>query len=135
VVGGHAEYPAVENNYGRAYAVSLESEGGPDWPMFRRNIIRSACVYDTVSISVPETVIIKPDKSVYYLPSEQKLKIKAKAEGTYNFQIFNFFGQIMIDKYIIHNQIIDISSYPSGVYLYILSAGDGAIEKGKVLKP
>jgi len=134
VVGGHAEYPAVENNYGRAYAVSLESEGGPDWPMFRRNIIRSACVYDTVSISVPEMVIINPDKSVHYLPSEQKLKIDANLRGTYNFQIFNFFGQIMIDKDIIHNQIIDISSYPSGVYLYILSGGDGAIEKGKVLK-
>lgn len=44
VVGGHAEYPNIQNNYGRAYAISLGSGNGPDWPMFRRDILRSACV-------------------------------------------------------------------------------------------
>ncbi|MBN1340971.1 MAG: VCBS repeat-containing protein [Bacteroidales bacterium] len=55
VVGGHAEYPNVQNNYGRGYAVSCGSPGGPEWPMFRRDIRRSACVNDSV------TTVIRPD--------------------------------------------------------------------------
>ncbi len=46
VVGGHAEYPDIYNNYGRAYTISTGSVGGPDWSMFRRDEIRSACVCD-----------------------------------------------------------------------------------------
>lgn len=40
VVGGHAEYPAIENNYGMGYAFEI---GGttPSWPMFRYNERRS----------------------------------------------------------------------------------------------
>lgn len=45
VVGGHAEYPAIGNNYGRAYAVhfpgSSASENPLPWPMFRHDIRRS----------------------------------------------------------------------------------------------
>ena len=44
IVGGHAEYPAIEKNYGRAYAVSLGKGSGPDWKMFRRDHRRSACL-------------------------------------------------------------------------------------------
>ena len=46
VVGGHAEYPDVQNNYGRAYAVEWGTGDGPDWTMFRRDERRSACVCD-----------------------------------------------------------------------------------------
>ena len=134
VVGGHAEYPAIENNYGRAYAVSLESEGGPDWSMFRRNIIRSACVCDTAAVAVPEMIIADLGKSVNYLTFEQKLKIDAVSDNKYDLQIFNSFGQLMIDKNVIHGQTVEMSSYPSGVYLYFLIGSEGFIEKGKVLK-
>jgi hypothetical protein len=47
IVGGHAEYPAVQNNYGRAYAISWGVGKGPDWTMFRRDEKRSACLCDT----------------------------------------------------------------------------------------
>jgi outer membrane protein assembly factor BamB len=133
VVGGHAEYPAIENNYGRAYAVSLENEGGPDWPMFRRNIIRSACVCDTVVVSVSEMATNNPGKIIHYLPSDQKLKIELTFGGTYNFQIVNLYGQIAINKICIGNQTIDMSEFPAGMYLYLLTGSEGLIEKGKVL--
>ena len=45
LVGGRTTYPdTLETNYGRAYCISAESPGGPDWPMFRRNIYRTATV-------------------------------------------------------------------------------------------
>jgi outer membrane protein assembly factor BamB len=134
VVGGHAEYPNVQNNYGRAYAVSLESAGGPEWPMFRRNIIRSACVCDTASVSVSETTISNPGKSVHYLPFEQQLIIEPTSGGTFDFQIINIFGQVVIDKKKISNQKIDFSEFPIGVYLYFLTNREGLTETGKILK-
>jgi outer membrane protein assembly factor BamB len=134
VVGGHAEYPAIENNYGRAYAISLENEGGPDWTMFRRNIIRSACVCDTVTVSIPETTTHAFTKSVNYLLYEQKIKIGGISNGIYDLKIFNSVGQQIFDKKISNNQTIDMMQLPFGMYLYILTGDEGFIEKGKVLK-
>jgi outer membrane protein assembly factor BamB len=134
VVGGHAEYPAIENNYGRAYAVSLESSGGPAWTMFRRNIIRSACVCDTTSVLIHETANDEMIKLVDYLPFEQKLKIDLVSDGKYNLRIFNSVGQLIINKKINDSQTIDISKYPFGIYLYIFTGSEDFIEKGKVLK-
>lgn len=63
-VGGHAEYPDIENNYGRAYLVSWGHGNGPDWKMFRRDYRRSACVCndslltDTVSVDIENEILI-----------------------------------------------------------------------------
>lgn len=46
LVGGHTEYPAIQNNWGRGYAVSFPSSvstGTPPWPMFRHDQRRSGC--------------------------------------------------------------------------------------------
>jgi hypothetical protein len=61
VVGGHAEYPDIWNNYGRAYAISAGIGTGPEWPMFRRDIRRTACV--TID-SVASVNSYKPDRSL-----------------------------------------------------------------------
>ncbi len=53
VVGGHAEYPDVQNNYGRAYAIEWGVGNGPEWTMFRRDVRRSACVCDPISGTGP----------------------------------------------------------------------------------
>jgi outer membrane protein assembly factor BamB len=47
IVGGHAEYPAFENNFGRAYMISAGKGNGPDWLMFQNDIRRqsSLCSY------------------------------------------------------------------------------------------
>jgi outer membrane protein assembly factor BamB len=57
VVGGHAEYPNIQYNYGRAYAVDIGSAGGPSWPMFRRDEVRSACVCDTTWVGAEEPMV------------------------------------------------------------------------------
>lgn len=52
--GGHAEYPAIENNYGGAYMVSWGEGNGPEWSMFRRDHWRTACICND-SLLVEET--------------------------------------------------------------------------------
>ncbi|MFC2101170.1 FG-GAP-like repeat-containing protein [Bacteroidota bacterium] len=55
LVGGHAEYPNTYNNYGRAYALKAGVGEGPAWPMFRRDVRRSACVSIDTATSIIES--------------------------------------------------------------------------------
>jgi hypothetical protein len=41
IIGGHAEYPAFSNDFGRGYAVSLDIGVSPGWEMFQKNIQRN----------------------------------------------------------------------------------------------
>ncbi len=134
VVGGHAEYPNVQLNYGRAYAVSLESVGGPDWPMFRRDIIRSACVCDTGSVSIPEPVVTYQGHSLKYISSEQILKLEFSSSEEFDLIIINPTGQKILTCKVGNRQSIDISHFLPGLYLYLLSGINSFTQNGKFVK-
>jgi len=134
IVGGHAEYPNIQLNYGRAYAVSLESAGGPDWPMFRRDIIRSAFVCDTGSVSIPEPAVTHPGLSLKYLPSEQILKLQFSSSEEFDLIIINSAGQKILTCKVSNGQSIDISHFQKGLYLYYLSGINCFTQNGKFVK-
>lgn len=46
VVGGHSEYPAFQNNYGRAYLLTAGTGKGPDWLMFQHDVRRKSSMCD-----------------------------------------------------------------------------------------
>lgn len=86
IVGGRTTYPdTLETNYGRAYAISTESPGGPDWPMFRHDVRRSGTVpiidTSTISISSPKVddyfLEVYPNPASHYFNVEFKLKKNA----------------------------------------------------------
>ena len=54
LVGGHAEYPAIENNYGRGYMISAGTGTGPSWTMFQHDIRRRSSTCGTPATSVSE---------------------------------------------------------------------------------
>lgn len=54
VVGGHTDYPDIQNDFGRAYAIQAGVGNGPDWTMFQHDLARGNCVCpDSASSSVP----------------------------------------------------------------------------------
>jgi outer membrane protein assembly factor BamB len=134
VVGGHAEYPNIELNYGRAYAVSLESPGGPEWPMFRRNILRNACVCDTTPVAVPNPLISDETPSLRYIHSFQKLEADFNTNEVYEVNILNVSGLKIYSAKISAGQSIEIALLPDGLYLYTLSGMAGSYTSGKILK-
>ena len=76
VVGGHAEYPAIQNNYGRAYALSWGKGQGPEWKMFRRDPRRSGCVcndslltgaYKPLERSVNSSFVLYPNPGSQFI--------------------------------------------------------------------
>src|SRR6185312_16335626 len=44
VVGGYANYPNIQTDFGRAYALKVGPGKGPDWSMFQHDYTRSNCV-------------------------------------------------------------------------------------------
>ena len=120
VVGGYAEYPATQNNYGRAYAISTESKGGPDWLMFRRDIRRSACV--PINTSDIQDKNIKSDFTIYPNPASDYITINLNDFNLINdpqIQIFDILGNEFKCP-LIHNSNylkIDISNLSAGIYI------------------
>ena len=85
VAGGYAEYPVVENNIGRAFALATGEYGGPDWPMFRRDVIRSGCVCDPFdAIDLPNPGEMGFD--VYFDPDSRQIKVigEENVEGNWD---------------------------------------------------
>jgi outer membrane protein assembly factor BamB len=44
VAGGYTDYPNIDTDFGRAYAVKIGVGKGPDWKMFQHDYTRSNCV-------------------------------------------------------------------------------------------
>jgi outer membrane protein assembly factor BamB len=137
VVGGHAEYPAIENNYGRAYCISSETGTGPDWPMFRRDIVRSACVCDSVTgieNKMPDT---KNTVRIYPNPAKDKIHVSAgiKSKGLINIEISDINNTTVFRRTCKSasgklNLDIDVPCLAPGIYFIIVRSNDfsGAVK-------
>jgi len=100
VVGGHAEYPNIQNNYGRAYSVSWRQGNGPDWTMFRRDHLRSACVcpdtlIDPATAHFEEDLII--DGLLFPNPATDDVNLRFTLQRAENLQVkvYNVLGELI----------------------------------------
>ncbi len=119
IVGGHTEYPDTWNNYGRAYAISTNSQGGPEWTMFRHDITRSAAV----AIADTTNFIGNIDKDnlfieVYPNPAycDFTIEYKLQSLSEVNIQIINSLG-------IVENNITN-GIQPAGSYCKHFTEGE-----------
>lgn len=126
VVGGHAVYPAVQNNYGRAYALSLDSKGGPDWPMFRRDARRTACVCDQQTSLVKQKEETKP-KLIY---KDQRINLINGRDKELLVELFSVTGQL-IDLFTIQTTK-EVANLPAGMCFYRLVTKEGQLSTGKI---
>jgi len=104
VVGGHAEYPAVQNNFGRAYAITLESsivdEG---WTMFRHDLLRNACacnvpVFPGVSSQkVNSGNLVKPN------PNDGSFMINIQPGVAFSLEVLDVTGKCVYQSKNMHN--------------------------------
>ncbi|MEI6767157.1 MAG: T9SS type A sorting domain-containing protein [Bacteroidota bacterium] len=130
VVGGHGEYPAIEKNWGRAYAVSA-GVGGPDWPMFRRDIVRSACAGYYGSSSIKEVNSSRENLNIWPNPGDGNFMIKSqgKAGSTYELSIYNLSGMLVYHEFLTSEEQsfyhkVHAQSLKSGLYIVKLMSED-----------
>ncbi len=129
-VGGWAEYPDIENNYGRAYMINAGTGNGPDWTMFRRDAARNA-VLPIMATSVGEDYSGDIDARIV----ENALRVKLKnADLNYTgIELFDICGKKILSERISHPnpliKSIKCGNLPAGVYFLSLSSGIKIIRK------
>ncbi|MCX7735426.1 MAG: PQQ-binding-like beta-propeller repeat protein [Candidatus Kapabacteria bacterium] len=147
-VGGYAEYPNIEKNYGRAYMITIGKTQGPDWLMFRNNIRRNAVIpINQLSITDEK----KDNKlNIFPNPANEYIDISYIINPTVNhrvdvigeseIRIYNVLGECMIticEDGRTHplipsqegNLRISISNLPSGLYYVRLGDWEGSFVK------
>ncbi|MFN3939513.1 MAG: T9SS type A sorting domain-containing protein, partial [Chitinophagales bacterium] len=121
VAGGHAEYPAIENNFGRAYMVSWGDGNGPDWKMFRRDYRRSACICnDSLLVSTPTAIQNIPEWTqlqLYPNPANTFVEITLDALHAHTITVSDLSGN-RLQSFTAPSGTasLDVRQYSAGVY-------------------
>lgn len=118
IVGGHAEYPAIQNNYGRGYAIVWGKGNGPEWRMFRRDYRRSACICNDslLTVGVPENHPQISDAMIFPNPGSQQLHVRFTTSNN---------SMATINMYNMQGQLVYASgprSFTKGVQTYTLNS-------------
>jgi hypothetical protein len=128
IVGGHAEYPDIFNNYGRAYAISLESPGGPAWPMFRRDARRTACLCEENSTGQDRVLPASPPM-LSFVAFGSGMKIYLNDDKQYTMMVFTTTG-ILVDHFPIKNSYW-LEDLVPGIYFFQLSDKNTPLSSGR----
>jgi hypothetical protein len=71
---------------------------------------------------------------VYPNPVKNELHFDLGLYSNLQLSIYNSTGERIIFQSLLHSQTIDISSFPSGMYVYLLTGKNGFTETGKIIK-
>jgi outer membrane protein assembly factor BamB len=98
IVGGHMEYPAIRNNYGRAYCLSIGKGTGPDWLMFQNNQFRngSICTQPTGIIDSQKATSI-PKINFNSLSNQLDINFNSEINGKLNIDLYDILGNEIIN--------------------------------------
>jgi outer membrane protein assembly factor BamB len=133
VAGGYGiSNPTIEDNFGRAYCISTGGKGGPDWPMFRRDSLRSGTVpiedmNTAVSIEMHQSeieIFPNPVSNLLHIDHDNDLIIE-------KIDVLNSQG-----KYILQmsgSSTIDVSFLHQGLYHLSISTSKGLINKKLII--
>lgn len=102
IVGGYTQYPEFQNNYGRAYCISLYRGYGPDWLLFQKNIKRNSSICDDVSSNADYISNDLEQFEIYPNPFSNNFKVKFSGHFGCNF-VFN-----LID---IYGRVVDTRNF------------------------
>ncbi len=115
IVGGHAEYPDFQNDYGRAYMISAGKGKGPDWLMFQNNRFRnsSLCPFNTNTIQESSENL---NFSVFPNPTSGFVTVTVPNEDHFQIEIVNTMGQVLYQNIGNSTMNIEISFLKHGLY-------------------
>ncbi len=133
IVGGHAEYPAFQNDFGRAYMISTGKGNGPDWLMFQNDIHRqsSLCTYTPTALNESS---VKQVVSLFPNPTNSEINLSFSEINNYQFQIYNTLGEILFESNGNGTVKVDISDFNNGIYFVKVSDMKNKYEMKKFIK-
>ncbi|MGH1364064.1 MAG: FG-GAP-like repeat-containing protein [Calditrichia bacterium] len=141
IAGGYGVTPPTTANYGRVYAISTGSIGGPEWPMFRKDKVRSGRVdiapptgleSRTTTALAPQSIKSYPNPATSIIT----IAIKNQINENFSLTVYDILGRSVRSFSGSQFQSVDITTdnLVRGVYFYKLIAGKNVeIAKGKFL--
>ena len=117
IVGGHAEYPDIFNNYGRAYAFETPGGKGQGWPMFRFDERRSGCFKDTTSVNSVD-LIPGPHNDISIIQNGREINVYCNLPDSYKVRLIDMTGK-EVGSYYFEGRYLKIlpPQSLSGIYL------------------
>jgi outer membrane protein assembly factor BamB len=138
LVGGHAEYPNIQNNYGRAYAVSFPGAScmahAKPWPMFRHDIRRSGSVYH-FSTGISETDVSGRPLQAFPNPCQGQLHIRSEMHReVISLVSSDVLGRTISVKWLLEEDgLIAVEGLPAGLNVLRIQYSDGHTQSCRVL--
>lgn len=124
IVGGYTEYPNFQNNYGRAYMITVGKGNGPDWLMFQHDIRRQSSLCEYTTSAVNENPEQKNEIRIFPNPSNTSTTIQFQNPKNENHTliIYNATGQLVQKIGNITGTEVKVESInlPSGFYFFQL---------------
>ena len=133
IVGGHAEYPNFQNNYGRAYMISAGKGNGPDWLMFQNDIRRQSSLCSFIPTAINETSELH-SFNVFPNPAANEINLVLDDYIASEIQIFNLVGGVVYRANARGEVNINVSTFPTGVYFIQVYNEHTDLQIGKFIK-
>jgi outer membrane protein assembly factor BamB len=116
IVGGHGEYPDIENGFGRAYTYSIGRGEGPPWLMFQQNLHRSSSLFPARTVGIADLPVGTPSSLQLYPQPARDILYVTKAESA-RLHIFDALGRcVKVSTAAEAQRGIDIRALPPGIY-------------------
>ncbi len=132
VVGGYTQYPNIQNNYGRGYAIQIGKGKGPEWKMFQHDY------YRTSSMCYPGSILNNSHQSaslfavsVFPNPVQKNAMLQIAnlpASRNFSVQLMDMFGKKIFEGQNIRS--IEMNSLKPAAGIYLLRI----VEQGNRLK-
>ncbi|PLW94862.1 MAG: hypothetical protein C0592_01595 [Marinilabiliales bacterium] len=127
IVGGKTYYPDIEYDYGRAYVIDLGMGLSADWPMFRHDVYRSACLCENSFAGIENADAV--EFSVFPNPVSEYLFISNPDKVMINsVEIYNLNGTLVYYsdiRSLNDNRRITVSDLANGVYFIRINTEKG----------
>ena len=138
IVGGHAEYPAFTNDFGRAYVITAGKGAGPDWLMFQQDIHRqsSLCEY-LITSDATSSSPVSNEIQLFPNPSQglTTLQFSNSRNEKHALTIYDTRGRVVLELENISGKAatFETKGWGNGLYFFILKNETGKIGQGKLI--
>ncbi|ROL59573.1 hypothetical protein D9V87_04845 [Bacteroidetes/Chlorobi group bacterium MS-B_bin-24] len=137
VVGGYANYPDFQNNFGRAYMLTIGKANGPPWLMFQNDIRRQSSLCSFPSGISNEDITSEYSKVNIFIDYDDEhiiIDLSQKFEMDCSVRIFDILGKSLMN--LEHQKFplyLNKHKFISGVYSIVLNFKDGKTIGSKFL--
>lgn len=116
IAGGYGVIP-MDENFGRAYMITVGTDAGPEWRMFQRDILRRGNVCAEPVSAIGESPL--PELEAYPNPTASDLWVPSLTAGT-GYRVFHAAGGVAATGFVQEQGLVATAHLPAGAYFLVV---------------